>query len=1489
MSSSFSKRLKSSMVLAAIALLTISSVACQEGECLMVNPTDAKLLYGDVYSIDLDSITTGNNAAFSIGTSLNDTMEPPYTFKEAFNPNGEIDALKLGTKSCSYYTGGLNENDFIFLCDQSRLAFVTYYQNNGSVKASSVLELPAGLVCHSVTNSAKKEKGYAACLNGTSSISLVKFDLLNPSVQGILNIEQTVVAQTLKKDLRLIVDDFNFDKGVDTVIYIYENADGTEKVRFKMAKDSSYGLIYGGYYSTSNDSTEGLNDGSLVGFYFDGNNVLIATRKGTRNQIQKCYRSPVYSKYHCEPTELNLFEGTGFIRMYNTDPTLRTNKLFDMYLVNSNEIIVGTYSPEEFSYSETGRFNIKGNSLKKIIDVINSGNDLFLFGPTTDNQNLVDGVVRFKIASMGYDQYSYPEAEATLAFARRDFYDTSKTDLFFIGADQSSFYKVDRNRLIINTWEYEKGYEQINFTVNCTADEKLVSSASFMVATLVDINSGEVKFNVPKVNAYYGQVKVKIPSSSENIRGNAPKISLKDKTAKYGLEVDLSSVAPIDSNIPQGLKVTDANYIGGQASYFTTPDAVKFFTSSVSSKKVKVTSHPLEISLKDRIFLAADEEDGYILTVTASKPAAILKPLLAQVPEDKLYIRLVYLKDGKDVFPEVVITFTSKLAVARIENGRISVVAVGSEKKDYPQGIYYIQFDDLGTAVPSSMKLIQYLEAHICPTEISWAPRQTPTFYIASICSQDSQDNHIYQFFVNFDRPSESYIGSTFRVVGSKQFNICAQNRLVNVIDYESNKAYSFDTFTGTDSIFVLPLGYYGINSVKNHVCNQDDNIVHIIGSDGISQTNKMIIFRAEETDFPETRIHSVVDIGPFSKVAASYSDLTDEVMTVFFGETTSSSGSALVYVDGPHLRIDISTLEQDILDFNITYQITLPGKDKDNSFERVSALSLQLQQTEIQATFEGQKLLPADGALVNLDQQVAFSGPYRSLDKQASANLTIINDRLTKSNLFNNVTTIYSRSVFYKDYIFGVVVNQDGSKSLVLSQNTTELIRVDNTDAKVFDYVVKKGSVKFFALVARPLKNDQITTFYNNGDSWIVASTDLQSKGYEDAYFTDGPDSNYLLSCINNRDDYIFQVVAFQVLDQDIALGLPFSIQLEDNIADFEVVAFDQGNVVVIIGPQFSIQANFYWLKIVDGTLIDIMGTTQIGLIPNFIESHEEIVFDCMRSDDSKAFICVNSGKNLFSYVVKFNVDFSVESPNEFIPSSQVTSLLRNVVNLTPVKVDLNGDYVSFVARNEAFKIAEISLSKIVSFFNDPFIVLVYKLSVPTKTRFREHKVLDPYKILVAEDLGITEKTPLPLLNPRIFIDTSGQNYKLGLNVGFKNSTLTDSIRVFNLDPLAIAAQKSKTNGDMILSFTGIDGKTNTLKLSSIFDFTSDEPPKKAKSPWIWIIIILSVIIIGAVVAAALVMKKKEQPADEAINEGPESTMKASETVSESGNYSKI
>jgi len=50
-----------------------------------------------------------------------------------------------------------------------------------------------------------------------------------------------------------------------------------------------------------------------------------------------------------------------------------------------------------------------------------------------------------------------------------------------------------------------------------------------------------------------------------------------------------------------------------------------------------------------------------------------------------------------------------------------------------------------------------------------------------------------------------------------------------------------------------------------------------------------------------------------------------------------------------------------------------------------------------------------------------------------------------------------------------------------------------------------------------------------------------------------------------------------------------------------------------------------------------------------------------------------------------------------------------------------------------------------------------------------------------------------------------------------------------------------------------------------------------------------LAIILIGAIIFAALLIKNKEKIGDEAIHEGTESTMKQSETASESGNYSKI
>ena len=62
----------------------------------------------------------------------------------------------------------------------------------------------------------------------------------------------------------------------------------------------------------------------------------------------------------------------------------------------------------------------------------------------------------------------------------------------------------------------------------------------------------------------------------------------------------------------------------------------------------------------------------------------------------------------------------------------------------------------------------------------------------------------------------------------------------------------------------------------------------------------------------------------------------------------------------------------------------------------------------------------------------------------------------------------------------------------------------------------------------------------------------------------------------------------------------------------------------------------------------------------------------------------CVVSAKGLFSYVQKYKIIITSTSGDNFIGEPETHSLLRNVVNLNPIGVDMNGPYVIFNVQNK-------------------------------------------------------------------------------------------------------------------------------------------------------------------------------------------------------------
>ena len=200
---------------------------------------------------------------------------------------------------------------------------------------------------------------------------------------------------------------------------------------------------------------------------------------------------------------------------------------------------------------------------------------------------------------------------------------------------------------------------------------------------------------------------------------------------------------------------------------------------------------------------------------------------------------------------------------------------------------------------------------------------------MASNCDKEGRDNHVYQIAVNYENPVQSSIVKSYLVQGSKDFRICAQTRLINIIDFSKPQIYSFDTETGQSTKLFLPLADYNITSIVRHTCDQDNNVLQVIGCTDEQKSCKLITYRADLAHKPYSRVHSVVDaVGKesfYNHLASSFNDENDDTITIMTGESLGTMALYQIEIDGPHIRLGAEKVLKEG-QFNITWGIRFPG-----------------------------------------------------------------------------------------------------------------------------------------------------------------------------------------------------------------------------------------------------------------------------------------------------------------------------------------------------------------------------------------------------------------------------------------------------------------------------------------------------------------------------------------------------------------------------------
>ena len=315
---------------------------------------------------------------------------------------------------------------------------------------------------------------------------------------------------------------------------------------------------------------------------------------------------------------------------------------------------------------------------------------------------------------------------------------------------------------------------------------------------------------------------------------------------------------------------------------------------------------------------------------------------------------------------------------------------------------------------------------------------------------------------------------------------------MINIIDLKKPQIFSFDSEGPTYTKIFLPLADYNITSLLRHTCDQDNNVLQVIGCTENQNDCKLITYRADLAHKPYSRVHSIIDMPSkdgqiFTNLASSINDENDDTITVVISENLESMSLYQIEIDGPHIRLGAEKV-LDAGQYTIDWTVNVPGKVAE-TFNVTEYFNLTLQKPQIEVDLIKKDSKAPHKERIDLEDFIEVTGPFHSVGTKQIEGITLI-DRLTPSTQLASVTTTFDDSVFHKDYVFGY--KADGAiTSLTLVQGEKVIFKVDDAPAsRVFIVEKSKTEYYFFAYVKRLLADDQLYVVYTKDDGQIWKST---------------------------------------------------------------------------------------------------------------------------------------------------------------------------------------------------------------------------------------------------------------------------------------------------------------------------------------------------------------------------------------------------------------
>lgn len=1312
------------------------------------------LLNGDRYNINLDTISEGSNLQYSI-KSDNDSKQffgQLNTFSTTGTKSPLSDSVEIN--KCVDKAAGLNDNDLVLLCDDRIILFVSYHMSNGSLYNSHVTSLGNDtLKCNSITSGDIKKIVYIVCTqpdDDKTNIVIYRIDTAFPSEYTEVVISQTLANQTLKENLKISVSQTQHENDLDTLIYVWEGSVENQAARFRILKERNTRLIDGGFYTSENELSKDLEAGIIQKMMHSESFVHVITRKDGDLYAQKCYRAPVYSKFTfikqsyskiATGAERMIVDSSRMISNLSTAPTV--------YFVSKEKITFGLFYSftSSIDIEEEGSLDISGISLKKIVGIFMIDGSLSLVGPTTDNSELIDGVVKFKAGKSYYDETSIRERNPSYTFTLANPIMSNQGFVITIGTSQMTMYRIAHNSqsIVINNFP-----EQQKLTLACSnSDKSAQGTFELTLQSQLNVNDNP-KFFVSPVETYLGSVYVEVPSNQGDILGNAPQIDLKSDDSRLKLKVDHIKSREVSYTSKPLENISGLMHVGQNVYAQRNESEVSYFKCNLlkpdkNEYECEEVSSSVQLKEGDITWKYVDSEVSNRIVVT----------LLTSFTHNTSTTRMIAkdLDDGVEIFEPIDYDFVADNAMIYFIETKITLVAIGSPKPDSPQSVSFASYDYSQAKNINVLNKLIDLPSHVCPTEMWRSPNQGSLIFIASVCGKSAMNNHIFRF----DMEQKPYkLLPPILILGSRSFGICAQHNVINVIDKEQNVAYSIvvDKYGNQVSRVYMPLKRFGFTSILDFSCSETNGILQIL-SQKISG-KFLVTLRANELR-PNYRIHSIVKVRDDAMLAAStFNDDNDDAQAIVIGKRSTDMSLYILDVEGPHIHLENVAAFTQPGEYNFTYKFTLPGKSDsdDRTFDFPGSVKLHEQKSKIDLFLKDKNMMAplSESAPVNLDEYIITEGPYLRAKQRKSGHGSLI-DRISPSNHFKNLTTPFENSIMHQNYVFGY--KRDGEQGeFMVTDGEIEIREAWTGDIIINRLLIVEKSAKnfyFFAQYRQRFSKDTLICFFteDGGETWNKSSTYLQVEGFKDLSIASTQGDKFALAGYSNFRQHKVYIFAFTVTMTQISIldsNRIITFDRQQPVADLSMVYLDsktENKLVLIFSTEFETQAFFARFKVeIDGQL-SLRGSSKAELVPNIQESHRGIIFTCKKEKDSDSNIfCVVSGKNLYSYLTKYEFDFSNQL-DLTIKSQKVVTMLQNMANLRPMKVELEQEFVAFTVKNLKPRKSSASLgdSESQGFFVDPYLVLIYKTDSLISS-VEENKIPSrhPYKVLQSSDFGVDD-----------------------------------------------------------------------------------------------------------------------------------------------------